>query len=80
MGRSADFLFYFFLIWIKKQKSAGFSRVGRVTANNFLNLKNSGKYLGEIYGVINEHVILKNYKVSILVIHQNMNILDQFSA
>ena len=31
-----------------------------------------------MYVVINEHEILKNYKVSILVIHQNMNIVDQF--
>ena len=45
-------------------------------------LKIKSKVFKEILGrglcVINELVILKNYKVSILVIHQYMNILDQF--
>ena len=42
-----------------------------------LNWKNSGKPWGEIRGLINEYVILKNYKVRILVIHQNRNILNK---
>ena len=43
-----------------------------------IDLKNSGKSPGEIYGVKNEHVIWKNHKVNISVINRNMNILDQF--
>ena len=34
------------------------------------------KFLEEFYCVVN--VLLKNYKASILVIHQNMNIWEQF--